>query len=242
MMCKYSISMIRFALAALLGLAGGPGPPPWAHDGDRDGYPDVAELTGAAEREAFLERFAAVAEAQYAAPSGDWRERDCSGLLRYALVEALKPGTAARSATFSHPPPAPPGLAHYPLPVLSRSVFRNAPGTFQPDDVAEGRIVGLADAEALMRYSSVPLGRSETAARRGDLLFFAHPRAEGSGFHSMVYLGGGRVVYHTGLRPGDGGEVRLLTLDTLRRHPDPTWHPDPENPHFLGFHRWKIVS
>lgn len=242
-MCKYSIAMIRFVLAALLFLGSSPGPPPWAYDGDRDGYPDVAELTGAAERESFLGLFAAVAEAQYTDSSEDWRERDCSGLLRYAFVAALRPKNAAWFGKFAHLPPAlstSPG--HYPLPVLSRSVFRNAPGTFQPGDVAKGKIVGLASAEELMRYSSLPLGRHETAARRGDLLFFAHPLAEGSGFHSMVYLGGGRVVYHTGLRPEEGGEVRLLTLDTLRRHPDPTWHPDPNNPHFLGFYRWKIVS
>ncbi len=242
-MCKYSIAMLHYVLAALLLLGSRPGPPPWAHDGDRDGYPDIAELTGTAERERFLELFAAVAEAQYTALSRDWLHRDCSGLLRYAFVEALRSKNAASFAKFPDLPPVPTSFSvHYPLPVLSRSVFRNAPGTFQPDDVAEGRIVGLASAEELMRYSSVPLGRTETSARRGDLLFFAHPLAAGSGFHSLVYLGEGRVVYHTGVRPEDGGEVRLLTLATLRRHPDPTWHPDPDNPHFLGFYRWKIVS
>lgn len=243
MMCKYSIAMLRFVLAALFFLGSSPGPPLWAHDGDRDGYPDVAELTGTTERERFLGLFAAVAEAQYTAPSENWLRRDCSGLLRYAFVEALKPKNAAWFARFPDSPPVSSSFsAHYPLPVLSRSVFRNAPGSYRPDDVAAGRIVGLANAEELMRYSSVPLGRTETSARRGDLLFFAHPLAAGSGFHSLVYLGRGRVVYHTGLRPEEGGEVRLLTLDTLRRHPDPSWHPDPDNPHFLGFYRWKIVS
>lgn len=238
-MCKYSIHVFKLVLTALLLL--GSAPPLWAHDADGDGYPDAAELTGTAERAAFLEGFAAVAEAQYTAPDKAWLERDCSGLLRYAFVEALKP-SAARFGRFAHPPAAALPVDRYPLPVVSRSVFRVAPGGFRADDVAEGRLVGMADAEALMRYSSLPLGRTENAARRGDLLFFAHPLAEGSGFHSMVYLGGGRVVYHTGLSPEDGGEVRLLMLSTLRRHPDPTWHPDTQNPHFLGFYRWKIVS
>ncbi len=214
-------------------------------DTDADGYPDVVELTSAAERLAFRAWFAAVAEAQYTAPAPDWTERDCSGLLRYAFVEALEPKNAAWFAKFPFlvPPNVPPvKTLRYPLPVLSRSAFRIAPGRFQADDVEAGRLVGLATAAELMRYAAVPLGRSERVAERGDLLFFVHPLAEGSGYHSMIYLGDGKVVYHTGLRPADGGEVRLLSLATLRRHPDPSWHPDPGNPNFLGFFRWKIVD
>ncbi len=211
-------------------------------DRDADGYPDVAELWSAAERGSFLEWFAAIAEAQYTVPAPDWTERDCSGLLRYAFVEALRPKGGAWFAKFPYlsPPDLPP-LARYPLPRISRSVFRNTPGPYREDDVAQGRLVGMVNAEHLMRYSSTFLGRFERDAVRGDLLFFAHPLADGSAFHSMVYLGGGRVVYHTGLSPEDGGEVRLLSLDTLRRHPDPSWRPDPDNPYFLGFYRWNIA-
>ncbi len=219
--------------------------PDATRDSDADGYPDAAELTSAAERVAFREWFAAVAEAQYTAPAPDWTERDCSGLLRYAFVEALEPKTAAWFAQFPFlNPPRVPAVKtlSYPLPVLSRSVFRIAPGSFREDDVEAGRLVGLATAAELMRYATLPLGRSEAVAERGDLIFFVHPLAEGSGYHSMVYLGDGRVVYHTGLSPEEGGEVRLLSLDTLRKHPDPSWHPDADNPNFLGFYRWKIVD
>jgi uncharacterized protein YfaT (DUF1175 family) len=213
-------------------------------DSDGDGYPDAVKLRDAADRLAFLEWFAAVAEAQYTAMADTWTERDCSGLLRFAFVQALKPKDAAWFAQFSYLPPIgvpPVRELSYPLPMIGRSVFRIAPGPFQADDVVAGRMVGLATAEELMRYASVPLGRTPEVARRGDLLFFAHPLAEGSGYHSMVYLGEGRVVYHTGLRPHDGGEVRLLSLAALAKHPDPSWHPLPHNPHFLGFFRWKIV-
>jgi uncharacterized protein YfaT (DUF1175 family) len=211
-------------------------------DRDGDGYPDTAELSTPTERRSFLTWFAAIAEAQYTAPATDWTERDCSGLLRYAFVEALKRKDAAWLAKFPYLPPLPEApVSRYPLPAISRSVFRNAPGPFRTDDVAEGRLVGMANAEHLMRFSSTFLGRREGGAVRGDLLFFAHPLSQGSGFHSMVYLGQGRVVYHTGLSPEAGGEVRLLNLATLRRHPDSSWHPDPENPHFLGFFRWNIA-
>ncbi len=214
-------------------------------DSDGDGYPDAVELSSAAERRGFLEWFAAVAEAQYTAPAEDWTERDCSGLLRYAFAEALKSKNARWFAKFTYLPSvaAPPVQdLSYPLPLLSRSAFRVAPGPFQEGDVEVGRMVGMAASADLMRFSSVLLGRSEDAARRGDLLFFAHPLAEGSGYHSMVYLGEGRVVYHTGSSPEEGGEVRLLSLAALRKHPDPSWRPDPDNPNFLGFYRWKIVD
>ena len=214
-------------------------------DSDGDGYPDAVEIADVGEREAFMDWFAAIAEAQYTAMAPDWHLRDCSGLLRYAFVEALRAKDAAWFAkfdylpAFSHPPVQ---SLSYPLPLLSRSAFRIAPGRYRPDDVETGRIVGLATAVELMNHASVPLGRTPDTARRGDLLFFVHPLAEGSGYHSMVYLGAGMVVYHTGLTPEQGGEVRLLSLETLNRHPDPSWHPVPENPNFLGFFRWKIVD
>jgi hypothetical protein len=214
-------------------------------DSDSDGYPDVVELSSAAERSSFLEWFASIAEAQYTAISPTWEYQDCSGLLRFAFVEALKPKDANWFAQFPYlpaPRAQPVRQLSYPVPLLSRSVFRIAPGAFAEDDVEVGRLVGLATAYELMRFASVPLGRTPELARRGDLLFFVHPLAEGSAYHSMVYLGEGMVVYHTGLSPEDGGEVRLLSLATLRKHPDPSWHPDPDNPNFLGFYRWKIVD
>ncbi|MGA2989035.1 MAG: DUF1175 family protein [Candidatus Korobacteraceae bacterium] len=65
------------------------------------------------------------------------------------------------------------------------------------------------------------------------------------------------VVYHTGRignNPGDAtpasaktalagdpGELRRATISTLARHPDPRWHPVPQNPNFLGVYRWNIL-
>lgn len=216
-------------------------------DLDRDGYPDLTQLHGVAERAAFLRWFAAVAEAQYTAPSPTWKpeDRDCSGLLRFAYIEALKPKTPAWFKQFAYfPDPSIPPLKtlSYPLPILSRSVFRVAGGAYQPGDVEAGRLVGRTTAQYLLNHSTVFLGRTPEVAQRGDLLFFIHPLASGSAYHSMVYLGNGRVVYHTGLSPEEGGEVRLLSLNTLRAHPQASWHPVPENPNFLGFYRWKIVA
>jgi uncharacterized protein YfaT (DUF1175 family) len=214
-------------------------------DADQDGYPNAVELASTAERTAFMEWFAAIAEAQYTAPAPDWEYRDCSGLLRYAFTKALAQKDTAWFASFPYlktPNVAPVRSLSFPFPVLSRSAFRIAPGAYQSTDVEEGRIVGLATAEELMRYSSVFLSKDERFAKRGDLLFFVHPLAEGSSYHSMVYLGNGYVVYHTGAAPEEGGEVRLLSLTSLRKHPDSSWHPEANNRYFLGFYRWKIVD
>lgn len=234
--------LLLLTLATSLGLAQRD-----VSDLDGDGYPDEAELHGAAERNAFLRWFAAIAEAQYTAPSPTWKpeDRDCSGLLRFAYVEALKPKTPAWFKQFTYFPDRdipPLKTLSYPLPVLSRSVFRVAEGAYRRGDVEAGRIVGRTTTQYMMNYSTVFLGRTPDKARRGDLLFFVHPLASGSAYHSMVYLGNGRVVYHTGLSPEEGGEVRLLSLDTLNKHPQASWHPVPENLNFLGFYRWKIVA
>ncbi|MBF6593477.1 MAG: DUF1175 family protein [Thermaceae bacterium] len=216
-------------------------------DLDSDGYPDITELHSTAERDSFMRWFAAIAEAQYTAPSPTWKaeDQDCSGLLRFAYIEALKPKTLEWFKQFAYFPDRdipPLKTLSYPLPLISRSIFRVAPGRYKPDDVEQGRLVGRTTAEYMMNFSTVFLGRTPDKARRGDLLFFVHPLARGSAYHSMVYLGNGRVVYHTGLSPQEGGEVRLLTLDTLNKHPSASWHPVPENPNFLGFFRWKIVA
>ncbi len=209
------------------------------------GFPDATRISSSAEQRAFRLWFAAIAESQYTAQSPAWEHLDCSGLLRFAYVQALAPKTADWFAQFPflNPPPVPaPESPGYPMPFISRSVFRIAPGAYRQGDVEAGRLVGMATTYELMRYNSDFLGRVPAAAERGDLMFFSHPLAEGSGYHSMVYLGDGMVVYHTGAAPEEGGEVRLLSLATLSRHPDPSWHPTIDNPHFLGFFRWRIIS
>jgi uncharacterized protein len=234
-------AVVLISLLTSLALANTPA----SLDSDQDGYPDAVELTSTAERTAFMEWFAAIAEAQYTAPSPAWEYRDCSGLLRFAFTKALEGKDSSFFASFPYfkaPKVAPVRSLNFPFPVLSRSAFRIAPGSYQTNDVEEGRIVGLATAEELMRYSSVFLSKDERAAKRGDLLFFVHPLAEGSSYHSMVYLGNGYVVYHTGAAPEEGGEVRLLSLESLRKHPDSSWHPEANNRYFLGFYRWKIVD
>ena len=212
-------------------------------DANADGYPDSTQLHSSSERDAFLRWFAAIAESQYTAINADWTLQDCSGLLRYAYTEALKPKTRAWWSRFGYFPDRTIAPLELDLkPVLNSAPFRTRGGTFQRSDLENKTFLKDVSVGYLMRYASVPLGKDVKAARRGDLLFFIHPEAQGSPYHSMVYLGGGQVVYHTGYAPEDGGEVRLLSLETLKKHPEDTWHPVPSNPNFLGYFRWKIAA
>ena len=101
-----------------------------------------------------------------------------------------------------------------------------------------------------MAENTVPLGKDRARAQAGDVLFFEDPDAPGMGFHSMVYLGDldgipgedDWVVYHTGPEGSREGQVRKVRLAQLAAHPEEKWHPRADNPHFLGFFRWKIAQ
>ncbi len=213
-------------------------------DSDQDGYPDVLELRGK-DVLAFNDWFASVSESQYYGLSSDWaaRDRDCAGLLRYAFVNALMPHDASWLKKFKYLPPAIQADVQsyqFPVPLIRKSVFRDAPGSYQKDDVMTGKLVGRVGAKYLVNYSMDFATKDIRAAKRGDMLIFIRPKL--NSYHTMVYLGNSRIVYHTG---GDGewsGEVRLLRFETIMKHPDAAFHPVPSNPSFLGFYRWKILQ
>src|SRR6185436_1572070 len=60
-------------------------------DSDNDGIPDAAELQSFMDRENFRRWFTLIAEAQFYQLSEQWNaeQRDCAGLVRFALREAL---------------------------------------------------------------------------------------------------------------------------------------------------------
>lgn len=225
-------------------------------DSDNDGIPDVAELRTFQDRDSFRRWFAAIAEMQFYQPSDQWNDeqRDCAGLVRFAVREALRrhdrpwfqkmgPGYETVSAD----------VAGFDLDhnILGERIFRTDFGSFRQTDLRDGRLSEFADGRSLKNYNSVFVSRDWREAQPGDLLFFYQPWVQKFPYHVMVFLGAARVapnseqdwvVYHTGASPIDKGTVKKVELSVLDRHPDPRWRPVESNRNFLGFYRLKILE
>jgi uncharacterized protein YfaT (DUF1175 family) len=225
-------------------------------DSDNDGIPDAAELHTFQDRDNFRRWFTAIAETQFYQLSDQWNaeQRDCAGLVRFAMREALrrhdriwfqKMGPGYETVA--------PDVAGFDLSQnpLGEKIFRTDFGAFHESDLRNGRFSEFADGRTLKNFNSVFVSRDRREAQPGDLLFFYQPWVQKFPYHVMVMLGsphiapnGGQdwVVYHTGSSPTDQGTVKKVQLSVLDHHPDPRWRPVESNKNFLGFYRLKILQ
>lgn len=225
-------------------------------DSDFDGIPDLAELRAFQDRDSFRRWFTAIAEIQFYQLSDQWKaeQRDCSGLARFAMREALRRHDRLwfQKMGQGYETVAPDVLAfdldHNPL---GEKIFRTDFGSFHESDPRNGRFSEFADARTLRNFNSVFVSRDRRQAQPGDLLFFYQPWVQKYPYHVMILLGSPRinpngapdwVVYHTGSSPTDQGTVKKVELSVLDRHPDPRWRPVESNKNFLGFYRLKILN
>jgi len=225
-------------------------------DSDNDGIPDVAELRTYQDRDSFRRWFTEIAETQFYQPSDQWNaeQRDCAGLARFAIREALRrhdriwfqkmgPGYETVAADVGEL-----NLDNNPL---GEKIFRTDFGSFQESDLRNGRFSEFADGRSLKNFNSIFVTRDRREAQPGDLLFFYQPWVQKFPYHVMIFLGPARiapngandwVVYHTGSSPTDRGTVKKVELSVLDHHPDPRWRPVESNRNFLGFYRLKILQ
>ena len=225
-------------------------------DSDNDGIPDVEELRTYQDRDSFRRWFTAIAETQFYQPSDQWNaeQRDCAGLARFAIREALRhhdriwfqkmgPGYETVAADVGEL-----DLDNNPL---GEKIFRTDFGSFQESDLRNGRFSEFADGRSLKNFNTTFVTRDRREAQPGDLLFFYQPWVQKFPYHVMIFLGPARispngandwVVYHTGSSPTDKGTVKKVELSVLDRHPDPRWRPVESNRNFLGFYRLKILQ
>lgn len=235
-------------------------------DSDSDGFADVMELFGDTDRLNFRRWLCAVAESQVYEKNRRWSDitTDCAGFVRFAYIEALKVHDEAFFAGYSAlASPSSPDVKKYnypDVPLVGTAVFRTEDGAFSPSDIEEnaGVFSKSATAGVLLEHNVTYLGKSDAAVLPGDMLFFFNPDNPRMPYHAMIYLGewGAEadeetgeftgeqdwVVYHTGPRESDEGEVRKVRLKTLLEHPDPRWRPVNENDHFLGYYRFRILD
>jgi uncharacterized protein YfaT (DUF1175 family) len=225
-------------------------------DSDRDGFPDFAELRTFEDRENFRRWFTSIAEIQFYQLSDQWKkdQRDCAGLVRFSIREALR---RHDRAWFQRMGPAYGAVAHdvagFDLDhnQLGEKIFRAEPGSFQESDLRDAAFSEFADARTLKSFNVEFVSRDRRQAQPGDLLFYYQPWVQKFPFHVMVFLGtpqaapnGQRdwVVYHTGATATDEGAVKKVELSVLDHHPDPRWRPLESNKNFLGFYRLKILQ
>ncbi len=210
-------------------------------------------LDSPADREAFRNWFAAIAEYQALRNQKDVPPEinDCAALLRYSYRGALHAHTAEwliqnNLEAFGALPSV--GKYAYPRTPLGAGIFRITPPESGRDD--KGDYAQFADAKTLWRFNTSFVSRDVRMARPGDLLFYR--QLEQNSYHSMIYVGRSRlagagpegaiVVYHTGPQGKSRGEMRRVALDELMQHPSPRWRPVPGNSNFLGVYRWNILS
>ena len=225
-------------------------------DSDNDGIPDAAELQSFMDRENFRRWFTLIAEAQFYQLSEQWNadQRDCAGLVRFALREALRRHDRAwlQKMGPSYTAVAP-DVRRYSLEQgpLGEKLFRTAFGSYKDGELANGTFSEFADARTLKSFNAKFISRDRHNAEPGDLLFFYQPWVQKFPYHVMVFLGdaqlGGNsgsdwVVYHTGSSATDEGTVKKVELSVLDQHPNKRWRPVESNSNFLGFYRLKILD
>jgi uncharacterized protein YfaT (DUF1175 family) len=225
-------------------------------DSDNDGIPDRIELRTFQDRDSFRRWFTVIAETQFYQLSDQWNteQRDCAGLARFAMREALrhhdriwfqKMGPAYQTVA--------PDVKSFALDSnpFGEKIFRTDFGSFDQNDITNGRFSEFADARTLKNFNVVFVSRDRREAQPGDLLFYYQPWVQKFPYHVMVFLGPARiapngaqdwVVYHTGSSPVDKGTVKKVELSVLDQHRDPRWRPVERNRNFLGFYRLKILQ
>jgi uncharacterized protein YfaT (DUF1175 family) len=227
-------------------------------DRNGNGYPDQLDLTSESDRSAFRRWFMTIALGQKRHIDDRWNDRDCAGLLRYCYREALKKhdNEWLKSRKWLAVTGIPDVRKYnYPkAPLVGTRVF-NAGERGANDTPAipvttsnTGSSSGLldefsdfADASRLKDNSLAFISRDRHNARPGDVIFYLNDTEHDWPYHTMIYLGNGQTLYHTGPDGEDPGIIKQLSFDELAAHPNPRWHPKESNPYFLGFYRWRIL-
>jgi uncharacterized protein YfaT (DUF1175 family) len=160
-------------------------------------------------------------------PTPRWLQRDCAGLVRFAVAEALREHDLAwkraNGLLGQRLPPDVDSPAAAPL----RHAWRRVDGS-------RAAWVGALE---LVQENTRPVARQLQQAEPGDLLFYDF----GDDQHLMVWMGR-YIAYHTGQNvPGDNG-LRALRPEQLQHWRDTRWRPSSDNPNFTGVHRLAFLT
>lgn len=190
---------------------------------------DLASVLTPLQSRTFRAWMVRIIQAQLAAgPTPRWQQRDCAGLVRFAVAEALRDHDEKwKHANGLAGLAVPPEMTLEPGQQSLRHSWR----------LADGSLSAYAGALELVQGNTRFQTKNCNQAVAGDLLFFD----QGDAQHLMVWMGS-YIAYHTGtVTPNDNG-LRAIALHELQRWPDTRWHPSQDNPNFAGVYRINFLT
>lgn len=163
-----------------------------------------------------------------AGPTPRWQQRDCVGLVRFAVAEALREHDAKwKLANGLAWLPVPPELALSAGQQSLRHSWR----------LADGSHSAYVSALELVQENTRFQTQDCNLAQPGDLLFFD----QGDAQHLMVWMGN-FIAYHTGTVTHNDNGLRAVAVNELMHWRDTRWHPSADNPNFAGIYRLNFLS
>jgi uncharacterized protein YfaT (DUF1175 family) len=161
-----------------------------------------------------------------------WHQKDCAGLLRFAVNESLAvhDNKWRKSNGFINKPLP----AEIEIPLETKSQFKLW-------KTSENDVSNFARALPLVQRNTEFIGKTLEYAEPGDILFFD----QGDEQHLMIWTGR-RIVYHNGHIPRKGEKsfdngLRAVTFQQLMKWPDSQWRPSLDNPNFIGLFRLSFL-
>ena len=173
--------------------------------------------------QAFRAWFALIVKQQFSlGPTPRWVQRDCAGLVRFAVQESVrkhdKRWLKANGFWGQKTPPE--------LDLSPKTIAQLGWKT------VDGRLSNWVSALELIQSNTRWMGKDVNQAQVADLLFFD----QGDAQHLMICLGN-YIAYHTGQHNRDDNGLRAYTLAQLFQWKDVRWQPRQDNPNFSGIYR-----
>lgn len=158
-------------------------------------------------------------------PSPRWTHRDCAGLIRFAVYEALRKhdGKWLRASGLSN--------RYIPPEVNLSSEQQTLLNSWKQFGNSERS--AYASAITIIQENSRFISKDINQALPGDILFFD----QGENQHLMVWMGN-CIAYHTGRVSERNTGLRKVSLQKLMNWKDTRWQPKVENPNFIGIYRF----
>ena len=172
--------------------------------------------------------FALIVKQQFKlGPTPRWVQRDCAGLVRFAVQESLKKHDQfwLKANGFL-------GQKIPPEIVLNTDLGRQSAIWKKVDGRSSHWVSALELIQSNTRWISQDVNQAQVA----DLLFFD----QGDAQHLMICMGS-YIAYHTGHYDHNDNGLRAYTLAQLFQWKDVRWQPRQNNPNFSGIYRLSFL-